>query len=310
VETDPEEFDANKRDSIGRRYDVVLHMQQNNAEKTVTISNANEAAAALLGYTRKELIGLKLQMVLAERLAASLDEDLEFADDALDLGDLLSRQRDIRLRHRLGSEIPAACTISRLMSEGTKATFQLLIPNDREKLANQKMRDFIALNLEGRQQLDPDTGLPNRETVAEFLPLIQNFLVIPTGFAVIRLDRYEKNLTLYGREQFLQIFKHTLNCCRTGLRTEDMVFGLSDHTLGVLMFNITRESARVMLNRLRWTIRSHRIEFGGKSDFAVTVSISFDMLHRERSEGLLDRCETAIRNLAAEERNALIELGN
>jgi hypothetical protein len=61
---------------------------------------------------------------------------------------------------------------------------------------------------------------------------------------------------------------------------------------------------------LRWNIRAHRIQFGGKSDFSVTTSISFDMLDQQRSDGLLARCEAAIANVDIDERNGLIELGN
>jgi PAS domain S-box-containing protein len=308
--SDSAEVTAESQDLASRKNDAVIHVQQNNTARAVEIVNANEAAAELLGYTCDELIGRKIESVLGVKLAEMLAEELEFEEDRPDLGELFARQRDIRLRHRLGTEIQANCKISRLVSEGMNAQFQLLIPNDHEKLANQKMRDFIALNLEGRQELHPVTGLPTRSTVIEFIPLLQNFLAIPTGFAVIRIDRHEKNLSRYGADECVQLLQHTASCCRAGLRTEDIIFGLSDHMLGVLMFNITRESSRVLLNRLRWNIRSHRIAFGNKSDFSVTTSISFDMLEREKSEGLLERCEKALIELPIDERNVLVELGN
>ncbi len=289
-----------------------LLVQQNNDDQSIVISEISSAAAKLLGYSSEELLGRKLEVILGSRLAENLADDLEFEQDAPDLGDFLSRQRDIRLRHRSGEEIPVVFATSRLMSDGPHARFQIVIPNDRDVLASQKIHDFLKLNLDGRKQLDSATGLVSRSTAEDFLPLLQNYLSesdLAVGFAVIRLDRHEKSLALYGAQGCVQLLQHVANCCRSMFRTEDMIFGLSDHTLGLLLFDMSRESTRVVLNRLRWSIRNHRIEFGGKSDFSVTTSISFDMLDQQRGDSLLARCEAAIANVSVDERNGLIELG-
>ena len=290
-----------------------LMVQQNNNDQAIVITEVNDMAAKLLGYRPNDLIGRKLEVILGARVAENLADDLEFESDAPDLGDFLSRQRDVRLRHQSGEEIPVVFTTSRLMSDGVNARFQIIIPNDRDTLANQKIHQFLKLNLDGRKQVDATTGLVSRHTAVDFLPLLQNYLSeseLSVGFAVIRLDRHEKSLARYGAAGCVQLLQHAANCCRSMFRTEDMVFGLSDHTLGLLLFDMSRESIRVVLNRLRWNIRAHRIEFGGKSDFSVTTSISFDMLDSATGDSLLVRCEAAIANVSVDERNGLIELGN
>ncbi len=294
-----------------RRGEGVLVVQQNNQDKSLIISSINETLETMLGYAKGEVVSRRLETILGQREAQILEDDLEYHDDALDFGDIFSRIREVRLRRRMGDEIRINCTVSRLMSHGQNACFQLVIPNEHERLATTQLKEFIALNLEGRKELDAATNLPNHKTAKEFLSLLKNYISatnIKVVFAVIRVDRHQKSLARYGREACAQLLIHAANCCKTTFRAQDMVFALSDHTLGVMLFDISRESARVVFNRLRWKIRNHHIEFGGKSNFSITTCISFDMLGAESAEEVFERCELAIMGLDSNERNALIEL--
>ena len=296
-----------------RRGDGILVVLQNNADRTLAIRRMNADMEALLGLAPGQAVGLAFDGILGARTRQWLQEEMEYSDDAPDLGDILSRQRDIYLRRSDGQEIKVQCTLSRLLAEGLNASFQLKIPNEREAFSQQKIRDFIALNFDGRKEIDPASGLPNHHTAETFLPFLKNYLTesnLEASFAVIRIDRHAKSLARYGRDACVELLKHAANCCHAEFRTSDMVFALSDHTLGLLLFDIGRDSARVVLNRLRWNIRNHHIVFGGKSTFSVTVTICFDMLNAQSDDSLLARCEAAIAQVDIDDRNGLIELGN
>jgi PAS domain S-box-containing protein len=295
-----------------RRGDGLIVVTQNNAEKALTIQHMNAEIEEMLGYTEEKAVGRRLEVILSSRTAQFLDEEIDYRDDAPDLGDVFQRQREVKLRHRSGKEIPVNCTISRLMSEGMSAKFQLVIPNEKEKLARQKIRDFISLNLEGRKQLDVATGLPNRDTALDFLPLLTNYLAeidASSVVAVLRLDRHEKSVQRYGEEACAKLLQHTANCCQSTFRSDDLIFTLSDYTLGLVLFDISLESARLVLNRLRWNIRSHHLDFGGKANFSVSVSLAFDQIRPEtRGDELLMRCEDAVGSLDDAARNELMEM--
>lgn len=296
----------------GRRGDAILVVLQTNSDRAFTINRMNESAEALLGFETGEMIGRHLETILAPQTAEMLADEIEFEDDAPDLGDVLTKQREIRLRSRSGEELVVNCTVTRLMAQGMSACFQLLIPNQVEALGRQKIRDFIALNLDGRKQLDEAVGLPNRETATEFLPLLENYLTeakMEASFALIRMDRFEKSLARYGQSGCTQLLQHMSNCCRSTFRSEDIVFCLNPQTLGVVLFDISRESARLVFNRLRWNIRNHHIEFGGKSNFSVTTTIVFDMMDINRGTAVLSRTEEAVATVDIDERNGLVELG-
>lgn len=298
--------------SEGRKGDGYLIVVQDNAGRQLTIDTMNDRAAEQLGYAPEELKGRKLEVVLGQRTALVIDEDLEYVDDAPDMGDVLARQRELRLRTRSGEEIGVPTTIHRVMAEDKNARFQLIIPNEREGRAKEQLNEFLKNSLAGHTQIDPATGLPNRGTAAAYLRSISHYMAeseTEAAFAVLRLDRFEKSVARYGAAATNQLLQHVANCCRSTFRSEDVICALGGPMLGLLLVDISRESVRLVLNRLRWNIRTHTIEFGGKADFSTTVSIAFDMLDRDNSEQLLSKGEQAMGQLETDARNTLIELG-
>ncbi|MES2984771.1 MAG: diguanylate cyclase [Pseudomonadota bacterium] len=296
-----------------RKGEGMLVVVQDNQEKSLIISSMNRSVEQLLGYEPGEVIGRKLETILSQKTALALTEDLEFTADAPDFGDIFQRQRDVRLRQRSGEEVAVNCTLTRMMASGMNACFQLVFPNDHEQTAARKLREFISLNLDGRKEIDEATGLPNHKTAKEFLPLLETYLAetnMNVVFALVRLDRHQKSLAKYGKDACAQLLMHAYHCCRSTFRAEDLIFALSDHTLGVVLFDISRESSRVVLNRLRWKVSNYRIDFGGKPNFTITTCIGFDMLSAKGAEEVFERCEKVMQELDPNERNTLVELGN
>ena len=293
-----------------RRGEAVLLVQQNNADKSLIISGINEALETMLGYAKGEILERRLEIILGKREAQLIAEDLEYEDNGPDFGDIFPRIRDVRLRRRVGDEIRVECTLSRLMSQGENACFQIVIPNEHDRIVTTKLSDFIALNLEGRKALDPAVGLPNHNTAKEFLPLLKNFFAesdINVVFALMRMDRHDKSVARYGNEACAQLLLHVHHICRSTFRNDDLIFALSGSTLGLVLFNITPESARVVFNRLCWKVRNHRFAFGGKADFSISTCIGFDLLDLEDVSGMFERCEATMNALDANERNMLVE---
>lgn len=294
----------------GRRGDGLLLIAQDNQRRQLLIEAVNEAALNRLGYREEEIKERKLEVVLGHESALILEEELEYDEHSPDLADVLSRQRELRFRLRSGKEIAVACRINRLLAENRQHRFQLIIPNDREAKARQQLREFLKINLEGHQQLEPATGLPDRPSFDAFIGRVKGFSAespMEVALAVLRVDRWEKSIARYGEQACKKLVQHVATVCKNTLRSEDVVAGMEDR-LGLMLIDISRDSARVVLNRLRWNIRSHTIDFGGKSDFSITVSLAFTMLSEENSARILSDCEAAVGKLEDDTRNALIEL--
>jgi GGDEF domain-containing protein len=295
-----------------RRGEGMVVILQNNKDKTLVISNMNEALELMLGYGRGEALSRSAYDILGKKEAQLIADDLEFDDNAADFGEIFSRIREVKLRRRSGDEIKVSVTLSRLVAFGDSACFQLLIPNEQERTANARLKEFIALNLDGRKEVDAATGLPNYQTAKSFLPLLKSYFADTQSsivFAIIHLDRFDKSVERYGADACNQLLMHAYHCCRTTFRNEDLIFALSDRALGVVLLDISRESSRVVFNRLRWKIRNHRFMFGGKADFSISTCIAFDVLNLEQAARAMEVCEEALKKLDANERNSLIELG-
>ena len=295
---------------ISRKGDAIVLVSQDNTHRKLTIESLNASALEFLGYAEEELKGRRLEALLGQQSALIIDEELEYDENAPDLADVLSRYRELRLRHRDGKEVRVPFRLNRLMAEHHQSQFQLILPNDREVTARQKLRDFLKTNLEGYQQFDAITGLPDRATMQATIERIRNFSSenqAQVCVAVIRLDRWKKSVARYGRADANQLLKHIASQCRSTFRTEDVVAGLNDY-IGLILVDLSLESARVVLTRLRWNVGMHTIEFGGKPNFSNSISIAFAMLGEESGDTIVSKCEVAINELDDDMRNTLLEI--
>ncbi len=289
--------------------DFYMHVGQDNEKKTLIIDDVNDGFCDLLASRPDHVIGTDLRDWFAKATIDELEE-LEFTSDTPDLFEILSKLRAVKWKLETGSEVSFPLKISRIDASSSAARFKLSVPNERNARAKAQLSEFLQNYFAGQVVLDEATGLANRQSCLGFYDSLVHFVhahEIPVAFATIRLDRFDKSISLYGEKACLELIKHVARGCQRALAPEDVVARLNDQQLALFMFNVSRESARVILNRLRWLIRSHRIVFGGKSDFSVTVSFAFNMLGDEETN-ITEQCEAALTELPEDERNRLIEL--
>lgn len=290
--------------------DASLLVSQNNQKRTVKVVEISVQAAELLGYVHQEIEGLPLQTILSDATKETLEELLEFDDAAEDLDDVIKRIHHFRLKRYNGEEVPVAIKIFRESVRDQNQWFRLLVKDERRQIAEKSITSALREHFEGVRSVDAETGLPERNSCARYFEMVQNYgksHELKACFAVLRIDRHEKNMARYGKSGCLQLLQHVAACCRGSFREEDIVCQLSESSIGLFLLNIELESARVVLNRLRWNIRNHRIDFGGKSDFSNTVSIVFAPVHAHLDDDLLSACEQSSAAIELEERNLLIE---
>lgn len=290
--------------------EALLILSQNNQKRSVKIVQISTSAAQLLGYAHQELEGLPLQTILSDDTKEQLEELMEFEEHSADLDEVVKRISLFRLKHFSGEEVPVAVKIIRDQARDQHQWFRLMVKDERRQIADKSLGTVIRQNFAGVQALSPDTGLPDHYSCGRYLETIQNYAKsqdIESCFAVLRIDRHEKNMSRYGKAGCMQLLQHVAACCRSSFREEDVVCHLTDSTIGLCLLNISIESARVVLNRLRWTIGSNHINFGGKSEFSVTVSVVFAPVHLNADIDLLAGCEAAVTKLDPEGRNLLVE---
>lgn len=308
IEPNAEEIsvDIQKR-LAGQAYMVVA---QNNVKKTVKIKEINDAAANLLGRTTVEMLGLELRDVVGAKVSETLNEYLEYEDEAYDLDDILKRVREFKMKHYNGEEIVMALQIIRDQARDENQWFRLIIKDERRQIKERSLLNILKENLTGVQSIDETTNLPNMVACQRSIEVIQNYAKtheLTSCLAILRIDRHQKNMERYGKKGVMDLIQHVASCCKAKFREDDQVFHLGDHLVGLVLMEISHDSARIVLNRLRWFIGSHRIAFGGKSDFSVTISVAFMPILPE-ADDVLTRCLKMADAFGADERNLLTEL--
>lgn len=293
-----------------RRGDATVIVCQNNDERRITIDSVSSSAEELLQQSESALKGKEINALFSQRTLDALADYLEYEEDSGDLDEIIPRIRDIKII-RGETEIPVDVKIIREPARDRYSWFRLILRGEDHDLESSSLRAMLHANLEGHQALDPITELPDRDTALKALELTSGYVSnknLQACFAVIRIDRHSKNISQYGHTQCGYLLKHIANASRRNFRSDDVISRISDEHIGVVLFDISFESARIVLNRLRWFISAHRINFGGKTNFSVTISVSFAPINEERDAKVLERCESVLIELAEDERNQLIEL--
>ncbi|MCI5050437.1 MAG: diguanylate cyclase [Rickettsiales bacterium] len=299
---------AASQSSASEAYFVVC---QNNEKESLKIVEASDGIAELLGRTRSEMEGNPLTNVLARHVCEAIDDLLEFDDFGTELDDVLKRVPHFKLTHYDGREIPFAMQIVRDQARDQHSWFRMHLKDERRQIEDDSMVKLIARNMEGVISIDESTGLPDRMAAEQSIRLLRNYVQsheLDVCVSVLRMDRYEKTIAKYGKVPCLELIKHLASCCKAKFRANDMVCFLSDTMVALILIDIPHETAPVVLNRLRWHIAKHRINFGGKADFSVTASIAYASLQPNESHDALALCVDELEKLDPESRNEIFDL--
>lgn len=292
--------------------DLYLIICQDNARRRIRIQHVSDELARLLGRPRGEMEGCDLSDILGDGAAGALGDYLEYEDDSPDVDRVLGRVTEFRLKRHNGEELAFVQKFLREPSRDANQWFRLMLKDEKRQIQEGSLQSLLREHVAGVRALDETTGLADRQTGERYLEQVYHYVRsnhVTACFAAIRLDRFGKSVAHYGRAGAEQLLNHVARSCKASFREEDLVFRLGEDRLGLLLLDTTVETARVVLNRLRWTISSHRIAFGGKANFSVTVSVAFAPLGTKDEPDALSAAEGVITALDENERNQLLEAG-
>lgn len=293
-----------------RSLDSIFIIKQDNADKSLTIIEANDNAIELVHGNAEQLLNSPLYSIFAETTREYLEDAIEFDNEGMDIFAACQKIRELRLKTLQGEEFTTEFHIAPIESRDGKDWFRLVIVHENLQRKREQFSQFLQDHLAGIATLDPHTGLPAGNAASEYIEMFKRMLdsnEMQGICAVIRVDRQLKTIARYGKSGLVDLLKHVANCCKSTFRVDDIVCQIDDHTLALFLVDIDIDAARVVLNRLRWNIRNHRIVFGEKEDFSVTVSIAFSAISVNPAIALQAPIE-ALSKLSEDERNQLIEL--
>lgn len=295
-----------------RSNDAVVTICQNNSSKSIEISDINKIAEEMLGYGNKEIAGQPLSHVLPPRIAELLKEYVEYESDANDVGSVLSKVQSFAVIGKNGKEIGYRLKVVRAESGADNIVFKLVLQDRMGLRKNEELRRMIQENFKGHESLDPDTGLPDRQSLGKDIELMGYYNSksdLRTCFAILQLDHYDELFSQYGKHVCHALMKHVAAISHQNLRPDDVVGSVSYKRIGVLLLDTTPESARMVFNRLRWQIAANPFLLPDKTTVGLSVSISFARVGgRVSDKKLIEGCDEALEKLGANIANALVEI--
>lgn len=295
-----------------RSNDAVITICQNNSAKSIEITDLNKPAEELLGYKNAELAKSPLWKILPPRIGSLLEEYVEFSSEGGDVGQVLGKVQSFAIVGRDEKETGYRLKVVRAESTGNMITFKLVLQDRLGLRKNEALRKAIQENFHGHEVIDPDTGLPDRNSLAKDIELVGYYNSknnMRTCFSVLQLDHYDNLFSQYGRPACLAMIKHIAGICRQNLRPEDVVGSISHKRIGVILLDTTPETARMVANRLRWQIASNPFVLPDRTNVGLSVSVSFcGISGRISDKKLIDDCAAVLDGLKANSANALIEV--
>lgn len=281
-----------------RRSDAVLIICQNNAQQRIEIAALNEQARKLTGYGEEELVGKNLYDYIGEKFQEILRDKVKFKQNQDDVADALLRVRTLMFRTKNGEMMEFRLRVVRSEVMDEMPTFHMVLEDERVALEKDNFKRVLKENFRGHEVLEELTGLPNRDSLLKDLELFQFFArkrEITACFAVMQLDNAAQIAATLGAQVPYQVLKHLGQLCSQRLRREDQVGLLSGHALGMILMQITPDSSRVVLNRLRWSAASMPVilDTGNRAD--AQISIAFHMIDEKDPEAIIKLCEEKLR---------------
>lgn len=296
-----------------RSTDAIITICQDNTRKRIDVRGLNPAAETMLGLVSNKIEGHDLVDLLPQRIRGLLKEYVEFEDDGNDVGTVLGKVQSFCILDNAGKEVAVRLKVLRSESLDKNAYFKLILQGQvASAKKDEAFRAVLRENFRGHEVLETNTGLPDRHSLTRDIGLVLHYInkdMLSASFAAVRLDQADDIRAKHGPEIRYAVLKHIAAIARQNLRPDDVIGCLKETSVGIILMDTTPESARMVLNRLRWLIAAHAFELPNQELLPVTVSISFAAVkpHSIDKELVLN-VETHLQHgLASSNGNLLVE---
>lgn len=290
-------YTSDMQEQVFRKNEGLILVCQNNADQSFLVFGMNERAHEITGFEESYLKGRNLTEIVPKDIRNTIEEYVEFSEGAPDLASVLNKVRDFRLLNAEGDEIKVNLKIAQAEARDEHYWYRLILRDDSYEKEVESFKRLLSENFKGHEVLDADTGLPDRASILKDLE-IAHFHAKDKGFsscfAIFRLDKYEELRRAYGKAQTMQALKQIGGNLKRNLRGDDTIGRISENSLGLILVDITEESARVVLNRLRWLVASEPLRIPDVPARKVTVGVAFAMIGSQEPTPLLESCEDGL----------------
>lgn len=247
---------------LSRHNEGVMMVTQNNELGTLTVLGVNDDLRELLGY-ESDIVDAPLSQFLGSSAEQLIKDDVEFEDDAMDLSEVLSKHRQIRLLKQNGIEVNLDVTIMRAMARDRHHLFRLVFSTPslmKEKLS---LTNALKESFADHEVTDKETSLPDSASMMKYVDMTQDYIKdkpIKACFVYMLFEDY-KQLQSLNQKHDVNILRHVSHVVQRNLRSDDTVGRIADDALGMILVDINDDTVHLALNRIKHMVHHDPLHF-------------------------------------------------
>lgn len=292
-----------------RAHEAVITVCQRNARKSIEIVEASEAASRILGYQAKDLQGKNLSFLLPPRIAAMVEEYVEFLPDGNDIAAVLGKVKDFTLLGSDNSYRPFQLKLARLEAGAEGDYFRLILRSPAQKEEDNGIRRLLAEHHLGHEVKDETTGLCDLTSLVKTLEMVHSYAVsggLKACFALLAIDGYDDVLARHGKAMCDAWRRHIADQCRQQLREDDLLGEMGDRYFGLALLEVEPDTARLVCNRLRATLAARPFAIK-RNTLNYTVSIVFSAIGETQIGNVIANCKAMLAGEPAQAGNLVLQ---
>ena len=231
----------------------------------------NKGAEEMFGYTDKEVLGKRLDMLMPERFQLQHDVMVEeFGAGSLDTRHMGRRNRQIYGRRKDGNEFIASSQIMRLGDKNARYYGAVFRDISQSKKTEEELLRLAAT--------DPLTGCFNRREfslIVEREALRAHRYHHPLSLMMLDLDHFKKLNDKYGHTAGDKVLQRFTTLCVNTLRNVDFFGRWGGEEFVALLRETDIEGAGIIAERLRKIVSENVLTYNDqKIMFTISIGIS------------------------------------
>jgi len=257
------------------------------------IIDSNPASRELLGYSRSEMVQMKMSEVLVHR------HDKERLDRLLWRQPVV-KDYELELQHKEGNIIHCTVTLTLRKNEEGKVTELQGTVHDISAIKQAQAERTRAVEFEQLAITDPLTKIYNRRIFDEIA--IKEWerskrSKAPLGIVLFDIDHFKKVNDTHGHLIGDQVLVNLAELCSANLRSMDVFARYGGEEFVILMPDADETSAHQIMERLRTMVEKTPLATHENVDVVVTISAGIAMWKDAEStdiSSLLERADQAL----------------
>ena len=282
--------------AAGRQGDVKMVVVQDNDSRKITIESIDESTGSIeqmIHYKAADLIGKDIRDYLTPRIREIIEDYVEFDDFGPDLNEVLKKTKDFAFISSFDAIVEMNMSIIQDVCYDKNSRF-LIIMQARQDACISALEE-----IKEQETLDPETHLPDRESILAKLEVIHDFIEKgkTTGsFAVMSIDGFSQHVMSMSADRSDILLREIVERCRKAFRSVDILGYLGNGKFCVGLLRANLENAKIPLDRLRNIVAENPVSIGDAGETRATLSIAYKEIKKDSTPDLtIKMCEDKIK---------------